>query len=103
MGSVRRFSLDLALDDPRSPVAGDVLTTARNVYRITEARPVDSRVWGNRWKLTLRLVGTLANENTWPTVNAENETGARVWHSSRYAKGETPQQYFGAARPPASR
>jgi hypothetical protein len=85
----RRMNFDLALDDPTNPVAGDILHSTSRVrqqhswYVIVEARPVDSRVWGNRWALTLRrLAGS-------PKAHEVN-VGARVWYSTPYARGERP-------------
>lgn len=52
-----RITYDLDLDDPRSPAPGDLIVSPGTAYRITAARPVDSRVWANRWALTCQRVG----------------------------------------------
>lgn len=95
MPKPRRFNLDLALDNPSNPIAGDVLVSTRAVYRITDVRPVDSRVWANRWKLTVQRIGDATNgePNSWPTLGEGN----RRWDSVPYRRGETPQSVFGEA------
>lgn len=98
--TVRRFTFDLALEDPRNPDAGDVLVSARRVYRITEAVPVDSKVWGNRWRLTVHTVGTATDGR--PDIMPWLEAGNRVWYSSHYRRGETPAEFFARREVPVA-
>lgn len=85
----RRFSLDLALDDDRPPQAGDVIVTARTVNRVTAARPVESRVWGNRWAVTVSRIDSEGR------FAANVEPGARCFTTTAYKRGETPAEFFG--------
>ena len=83
------MTLDLAEHDEQAPDVGELLVTARNVYRITSVREVESRVWCNRWAITLRLIGLRSQ------VDVEALAERRhVRYSGRYAKGETPAQFF---------
>ncbi len=88
---LRRFTYDLELDNPRSPVAGDLCMSARALYRITEARPVDSRLWGNRWALTCQRIGVPDDLDQHLPAVAHDGT---LWRFGRYQKGQTPQQFF---------
>lgn len=89
----RRLNLDLALDDEDNPAVGDVLVSARCAYRVWEARPVDSRLWGNRWALTLRPLGPHHREPPEPAP------GGRRWYSKPYRRGEKPADHFGPPAP----
>lgn len=81
---VRRFTMDLHPDDTRPPVAGEVVHTARASYRVTGSREVDSRVWCNRWSLTLERLA----DGTRPAP------GVREFYTRSYRRGETPAQFF---------
>lgn len=83
-----RVTLDLPLDDDRPPERGDLIVSARLVYVVLDARPVDSRVWENRWHVDLRRHGP--SSGPWPSV----ELGARCFRTQRYEKGETPREFF---------
>lgn len=85
-----RFRLDLAVDDSRSPDRGDVLYSARLIYEITDARPVDSKVWPNRWAITCRRLGP-RNADTVVVPRP----GAQAWHSRLYRRGEGPADHYG--------
>lgn len=81
----RRHIFDIGLDDTRAPAPGDLVhrhSPVKNIeswWRITDARPVESKLWGNRWALTIeRLLAP-------PT-----STDRFVWESWAYAKGERP-------------
>jgi hypothetical protein len=77
--------MDLAPDDLVAPAPGDLVHSARATYRVTGSREVESRVWCNRWALTLeRLPG------------AGPGTGGREFHVRSYRRGETPAEFFGA-------
>lgn len=71
------------------PEPGDVYVTARLVYLVTEVRPIESKVWHDRWRISLERVGP---RDPWPTdqLAARLELGATVHHVSTYAKGEGP-------------
>ena len=100
----RRFSLDLALDDDRPPIAGDTVVTARTVNRVVEARPVESRVWGNRWKVTLHRTGERTLEDRRLCRVPATEDGARCFVTVLYRPGETPERFFaGLASEPSPR
>lgn len=81
-----RVTFDLALTDHRIPARGDILHTPHRCYRILEARPVDSKVWGNRWRLQLTRIDP-----------SEADPVAQSWRSRRYVVGESPQSHFGEA------
>lgn len=91
----RRMTFDLALDDQRSPERGDVLATERAVYRILDARPVESRIWGNRWALTCERIGDRSDVRR--LTRPMRGSGHRLWYSTLYRRGERPQDHFGAA------
>lgn len=103
--SVRRFNYDLELDNPRAPQPGDIMVGARVAYRIVEARPVESRVWGNRWKLTVRRVGPSPRGDgvdEWDLFRLQHycypsdppDGWVYEWSFSNYARGERPADYF---------
>lgn len=87
----RSMTLDLALDNEDPPSRGDYLTTARAAYRVVDVRPVESRVWPNRWHVELERLPYGDNDHP-PTVA---EPGQRCHPTSRYARGETPADFFG--------
>ena len=91
-GRTRRFTLDLALDNERAPRPGDVLVSARTVRRITEARPVESRVWPNRWAIVYVDVGTATRHV--PDERVELAEGCIVLTTSLYRRGEGPADHF---------
>lgn len=71
------------------PEPGDVYVTARLVYVVTGVRPVESKVWHDRWRIELERIGP---RDPWPAEHLADrlEDGARVHHVSRYERGETP-------------
>lgn len=102
------YTFDLPLGETRAPEAGDFLSTSRATYRITGARPIDSTIWHNRWRLYLERVGDRAIDDLTEaqrhrafrphlcsSVSELERTGSRVWRSKRYRRGETPASYFG--------
>lgn len=91
MTKPRRMTVDLHPDDDTSFVAGDVLFTPRARYVVVEAQPVDSRVWWNRWRLTIRRVDR--DPGFVPSL------GVRAHHVSSYGRGEGPAEHFGVAAP----
>lgn len=70
-------------EDPPAP--GDLIRSTRNRYRVLDVRPVESRVWSNRWKLTLENLGR-HEDAPW----AEGEHSFR-----RYRPGEGPEDSYG--------
>jgi len=86
----RSMTLDLALDNEDPPARGDYLTTYSAAYRIVDVRPVESRVWPNRWRLDLERLPTGNNLD-----QPDPGPGHRCHRSSRYRPGETPSQFFG--------
>lgn len=87
-----RFTFDMALEDEAPPEPGDVLVAARVAYRVTSVRPVESRVWPNRWALGVDRLGEHGGQ---PPAPAH---GGRRWHTGRYRRGETPAQHFRRVR-----
>jgi hypothetical protein len=90
----RRMSLDLELDNHRAPQAGDIILGSRVAYRVTGARPVESRIWPNRWALTCRRLGP-----AWPPPARcphPLDDGCLVHVTRTYRRGETPADHFGA-------
>jgi hypothetical protein len=90
----RTMTLDLAPDNEEPPSLGDVVTTARAAYEVVDVRPVESRVWSNRWRLELGRLPSGSNDD--PPLPRRG--GARTHSTSTYAKGETPAQFFGVDR-----
>ena len=104
----RTFTLDMALDDHRGYNAGDYLFTARTAYEILDARPVDSKMWDNRWKVTARKIGTRSDIYStlqWVDVCADGQwerrtlDGIGIRESLTYRRGETPRDFFGEPDP----
>lgn len=90
---MRRFTLDQALDsDPPQP--GDLLAGPASVYRIHDVRPVDSRIWPERWKLDVERLddGTLAHRHQLLRTGAAR--GDRLHAFTNYRPGERPADYF---------
>lgn len=74
----RRFTFDVF--DGVAPVRGAVLLSARVAYRIIESRPVDSRLWRDRWSIQVRrLAHDEPITDEYPVMNFVP-----------YAKGEGP-------------
>lgn len=77
-------------DNDGPPQVGDVVVTARLVRIITEVRPVESRIWHDRWHLTLQKVGPV---DPWPTEALAPllADGVRVHRlGPLYRRGEGP-------------
>lgn len=92
MNKTRRINLDLALDNTDPPSVDDIVTTARAAYRVAGVRPIESRVWPNRWALALILIPN-GGDNTHPPT--PSRPGQRVHPTSSYRRGETPSMFFG--------
>lgn len=91
MAKLRQFTMDMHPDDELPPVPGDLMTTARKAYEVVESRPVESRVWCNRWKITLRPLDRGSNDDP-PHLSRE---GQRWFPTTAYRRGETPLDHFG--------
>lgn len=85
----RRLTLDLHPEDRRPPQRDDRLYGARAIYRVLDAREVDSKVWVNRWALVVERIGTRGT----PPLEDPPE-GARAFHFTTYRPGETPREAF---------
>lgn len=105
----RRSTLDLALDTDVAPCAGDLMVGRVAVYRILEARPVDSKKWGNRWALVSERGPSLSDweQEMVDFVKEQHRETIRtpdgeptIWALGAYKAGESPQDYFGDAWPP---
>ena len=83
MSGRRTFTIDHAPGaDPMVP--GELLATARNLYRVLEVREVESRLWPNRFRYGTELVRAHGGR-----VPAAART------TSTYRKGEGPVEFFG--------
>lgn len=87
--------MDLALDDHEPPGHDDVLVSVQAVYRVIEVRPVESRLWPNRWHLTVVRVGD-ALDGAPVTPTGPGPSG-RLFGTRRYRQGEGPADVFGPA------
>lgn len=90
----RRMTIDLAPDDTKPPKPGDVVLTARTMNRVVASRPIDSRIWCNRWHVTL---DRLSSGGDISGLGALAKGGARVFRTRPYLRGERPQDVYGAA------
>lgn len=90
MAKTTRFVYDLPLTEEQAPRPGDYMTSVRCAYEIVDAVPVESRVWPNRWKLTLRRLPSGCNDDP-PIPQLDHVT----WPSERYRRGESPAEFFG--------
>lgn len=91
----RRYTLDLPLTNVRPPQAGDLLCTARTVNRVTDSRPVESRIWPNRWKITAVRVAERSIEERAASRYPSVPDGAHCFVSQPYRRGEGPIDVFG--------
>lgn len=85
-----RLTLDLLEEGQDPPQVGDLIISARLVRIITDVRPVESRVWHDRWQLELR---TLGPRHPYPAeaVAAAVPEGAKVIEvGPYYRRGEGP-------------
>jgi ribosomal protein S18 acetylase RimI-like enzyme len=86
-----RIDADTVLPEP-----GDVYVTARLVYLVVAVRPVESKVWHDRWRIELERIGP---RDPWPREQLADRLadGARCHYVSRYERGETPSDAARAA------
>ena len=91
---MRRRTHDLPLDERDAPAAGDLFVGPVALYRITDARPVDSTQWGNRWSLAITRIGDAVD------LEAHETPDTHVWAYRMYRRGETPADIFGELWPP---
>lgn len=89
----RTMTIDHPLDMAVPVTAGDVLVSARTVYRVVASRPVESRLWGNRWSVTIVKVGT-ATAGV-PDRPILPEPGCQVRPLASYERGVGPVETFG--------
>lgn len=75
--------------DTELPEPGDAYVTARTLYVVTNVRPIESRVWHDRWRIELERIGQRGPAG-WEALHARLEPGARCHRVDRYEKGETP-------------
>lgn len=77
------------LDGAEPPRTGDILRPtsprAKAWYEVLTVRPVESRVWHDRWRLRVRRI----DPN--PTID-EVTPGCRILTWAYYSKGEGPQE-----------
>lgn len=73
---------------------GDVIVSARCVYRILDAVPVDSAKWGNRTRVVAVKIGTATDHEA--DVPPDLEPGAEIYWTQTYRRGEGPEEFFGA-------
>lgn len=67
---------------------GDFIATGRAIYRVDAVRPVESRLWPERWRYTVTKVATRADLAAgWVLPD-----GARIITTSTYGPGEKPGQ-----------
>lgn len=88
----RSCSFDMALDDERPPLPGDLIAGRNVVYAVSECRPVESKVWANRWRVTAVRIGTRAQ--VVPAIAEHVIDGARWFNMGSYRKGQRPADHF---------
>lgn len=72
----------------------DFVVTERLVYRVLDSRPVESRLWHDRWRVELTRICTRKEwENPANNDAYRVPPGRRVHHVSRYAEGEQPTDH----------
>lgn len=83
------MNLDLITPGQDPPEVGDILVTARLVKVITDVRPVESRVWHDRWRIETR---TLGPRDPWPDAEVAEvmRVGGRIIYTTTYQRGEGP-------------
>lgn len=89
-----RRTFDLPLEEPSSPCRGDLMIGPRLIHEVLDARPVDSRLWANRWSLEVRAVTTVDELDPRLGVYALLGDGCRTWYWRRYRRGERPAEFF---------
>lgn len=82
-------------DRNRRVQVGDVLVNNASAYRVTAMREVESRVWPDRWRLTLDRVASRDGRPmpVWAHHAASKVTepdGQVIWTNS-YRRGEGPR------------
>ena len=93
--TTRIRTLDLPLDDHEAIAPGDIIVSARLVQRVTDARPVESRVWGNRWRVTMLVLRERTLDERRRDVGPRGddigmEVGRRIMFTRMYRPGERP-------------
>lgn len=80
---------DIITPGTEPPAVGDILVSARLVRIVTDVRPVESRVWHDRWRIELRRLGPV---KPWPTeaVQQAIDAGGQLRHAYSYRSGEGP-------------
>jgi hypothetical protein len=86
------FRLDY-FDDSHRAEPGDLVTTDRLCYRVLAVRPVESRIWNDRWALTLERLGPLPVDPSWVEVSKQEYGSCEVVQTLRYRPGETAQDH----------
>jgi len=110
------MTLDLPEDEDRGPHVDDIVVTCTRVYRVADVRPVDSRQWCNRWRLTTELIGVRtfrARAGEWARFSALEvevpgkpgvtgfptvEHDTKIHWTIRALPHETPAEFFARVR-----
>lgn len=90
-------TLDTPLDDPHPPQPGDLLATARRLYLVKAAEPVETRIRCSRWRLDCELLDKRTNQSApfRPEAAARAALGGQYLRSVAYRKGEPPSAVWG--------
>lgn len=79
--------------EPQPPAVGDIILTARLAKLVTEVRPVESKVWHHRWRITTRNIGPRNHPDVLDEVHRRQMDGAGVRETGHYERGETPEGF----------
>lgn len=92
------YRIDYVWPDSHRAEPGDLLLGPNIVHRVTAVRPVESRQWHDRWRLTVEQVGRrdgalLDNLPAWKAESIELYGACVVMETGRYLPGETAEEY----------
>lgn len=92
------FRIDYFWPDSHRAEPGDLLLGLNVVHRVLAVRPVESRQWHDRWRLTVEAVGRrngdlIDNLATWKAESVELYGSCVVMEVGQYQRGETAEEY----------
>lgn len=91
------FRMDYFWPESRRAEPGDLLLGPNVVHRVLAVRPVESRIWHDRWRLEVERVGRrqeiLQELDRWRAESIERFGECVLVETGTYQRGETPHEY----------
>lgn len=75
--------------EPQPPEVGDIILTARLAKVVVDVRPVESKAWHHRWRITTQNLGARSDPAVADEVLRRRKAGAGLRETGTYGRGES--------------